>query len=291
MAIFVHYQGTNQGSLFGNRASQSPNNRVSVTDENGGLKVLTPYSASFIETLKNAVPSVSRKWHPTSRCWLVSPSYSSVLKQIIDSEYDCDVTMPTVISPAIPSQEIRFQADYVANCKNEAASVHSNGGWNAKIPEKILRSWFKQTDSTAPATLYGVLGVENTASNIEIKKAYRRAARQWHPDICREENARDMFEKVKDAYQLLNDRSSRKKYNAGLVFEQMAKKNVRAIQRLSRYSTFTPTLRCGILTVKAKQELGVLIVEEIFKWDDIINETGQTMVSFWAQDNFSVAWI
>ncbi len=296
MAIFATYQGSNQGSLaFVCSRNSGTNghvrNDISVTAENGGLKVNAPYNSQFVSELKMEIPATSRKWDPNSKCWLVSKQYSDILKQIINRNYSCDVVMPTVISSTEAAFEITFQADYVANCKNEAASVHSNGGWNAKIPEKVLRSWFKQADATAPATLYGVLGCDKSATEIEIKKAYKRAARQWHPDVCREANAREMFESVKDAYNVLIDPLSRNKYNAGLMFEQMARTGRQAGQFKSRYSSFVPMLRCGMLKVRARRELGVIVVEEILAWDDIVNETGQTMVSFWAEDSWSVAWV
>jgi len=295
MAIYAQYQGSNQGNLFvcsrGSGTSNFSGKSISVTAENGGLKVNTPYSATFVTALKDSIPSTSRKWDPNSKCWLVSRQYADVLKKLIDAAYSCDVTMPTVIAAAEKVFEITFQADYVANCKNEASSVHANGGWNAKIPEKVLRKWFKQVDATTPATLYGVLGVDKAASDLDIKKAYKRAARQWHPDVCREPQAREMFESVKDAYQILSSPLERNKYNAGLMFEAMAKGSGNGPARLHKYTTFIPTLRCGMLTVRATRELGVIVVEEILAWEDITNETGQIMVSFWADESWSMAWM
>lgn len=292
MAIFAQYQGAVQGGLFpGTQTSNWATKGVSITAENGSLKVVTPFNSSFVSDLKLSIPALSRKWDGGSKAWLVSKDYAKVLKEIVDRNYDCDCVMPTVIGADSHIFEITFQADYVANCKNEAASVHSNGAWNAKIPEKVLRSWFKQVDATAPATLYGVLGVENTATDQEIKSAYKRAARQWHPDVCREDNARDMFEAVKNAYNILSSILGRAKYNAGLMFEQMAKTGGGHRHYPSKFTTFTPTLRCGMLKVKARRELGVLVVEEILAWEDITNETGQTMVSFWAGDTWGMAWV
>jgi DnaJ-like protein len=295
MAIFVDTKGANQGILFacGRRQNVSDwrTKGVSVTAENGALKVNTPYSSAFVEELKLTIPATSRKWDPNSKSWLVSRDYTAKLKEIIDRAYDCDVVMPTVIADPAQLFTTTFQADYVANCKNEAASVHSNGGWNAKIPEKVLRAWFKQVDTSGPATLYGVLGLDKTATDQEIKKAYKRAARQWHPDVCREENAREMFESVKNAYNILSSQLGRNKYDAGLAFEAMARSGHQRGAFHTKYSTFTPTLRCGRLTVKARRDLGVLIVEEILAWEDIENEIGQIMVSFWAGDSWSMAWV
>jgi hypothetical protein len=157
------------------------------------------------------------------------------LKLLIDQCYGGDVQMPTVIAAAAETFEISFQADYVANCKNDASSVHCNGGWNAKIPEKVLRAWFKQVDASAPATLYGSARHRSESLSEAIKKAYKRAARQWHPDICKEENAAEMFHEIKKAYDVLIDPLSRNKYNAGLKFEALAKMTPRRhVTRASR---------------------------------------------------------
>jgi hypothetical protein len=296
MAIFAQYPPGSQTGLFNQTTAAWPhpsgqNRGISVTAENGGLKVNTPYNSQFVADLKLEIPATSRKWDAPAKAWLVSKDYADVLKRIIDRNYSCDVTMPTVIAEDAVAFEITFQADYVANCKNEAASVHTNGAWNAKIPEKVLRAWFKQADASAPATLYGVLGVDKSATDLEIKKAYKRAARQWHPDVCREENAEEMFMAVKNAYNILSSHLGRTKYNAGLAFEQMARTGRGGYRHQSKYSTFTPMLRCGMLTVRAKRELGVLVVEEILAWEDITNEIGQIMVSFWADDSWGMAWV
>jgi len=194
--------------------------------------------------------------------------------------------LPQIIAERSASFEITFRADYVANSRDGVSNVHANGAWNAKIPEKILRAWFKQADAGA-STLYGLLSVDEKASGAEIKSAYRRAARLWHPDVCREENAREMFEKIKEAYDVLSDQLRRNKYNAGLAFERMAKLSPRA----SKFASFVPMMRCGDLKVIAKKELGQLIVEEILEWRDITDEFGRQMVSYWDGDSYSVKWI
>jgi hypothetical protein len=292
MAIFV-----NQTGLFAcGRGSGSGTSSISITADSGGLKVVTPYNAEFVNQLKMLIPATGRKWDNTQRCWYVTREHADTLKELVDRVYRTNCQIPTVIAEKAETFEVTFQADYVANCKgisgeNSSASIHCNGAWNAKVPEKVLRVWFKQVDAGAPASLYGLLGVGQSAKPEEIKKAYKRAARQWHPDICREENAREMFEKCKQAFDVLNDPPSRNKYNAGLMFEQMAKLSPQGRNYPSKYSNFTPMLRCGNLTVKAKRELGCLVVEEILAWEDITDLAGRTMVSFWADDTFSVMWV
>ncbi|HPL82542.1 MAG TPA: DnaJ domain-containing protein, partial [Anaerolineaceae bacterium] len=52
---------------------------------------------------------------------------------------------------------------------------------------------------------YKTLGVSKTASDDEIKKAYRDLARKYHPDVNKDPNAEEMFKEVNEAYQVLSD--------------------------------------------------------------------------------------
>ena len=47
---------------------------------------------------------------------------------------------------------------------------------------------------------YEVLGVDKNASEAEIKSAFRRLAKQYHPDVCKEANAEEKFKEVQEAY-------------------------------------------------------------------------------------------
>jgi len=64
---------------------------------------------------------------------------------------------------------------------------------------------------------YQVLGVSRTAGDDEIKKAYRKAALQWHPDKNpdNKEQAESMFKKVSEAYEVLSDANKRSLYDRG----------------------------------------------------------------------------
>lgn len=54
-------------------------------------------------------------------------------------------------------------------------------------------------------SLYETLGVSKNASADEIKKAYRRLARQYHPDINKEKGAEEKFKEINAAYEILSD--------------------------------------------------------------------------------------
>jgi molecular chaperone DnaJ len=62
---------------------------------------------------------------------------------------------------------------------------------------------------------YKVLGVDRKASQEDIKKAYRKLARQYHPDTNGEAGAEERFKQISEAYDVLGDPEKRKSYDRG----------------------------------------------------------------------------
>ena len=60
---------------------------------------------------------------------------------------------------------------------------------------------------------YEVLGVSKTASQDEIKSAFRKLAKKYHPDVSKEENAAEKFKEVQEAYAVLSDENKRRQYD------------------------------------------------------------------------------
>ena len=60
---------------------------------------------------------------------------------------------------------------------------------------------------------YEVLGVSKTATDAEIKSAFRKLAKKYHPDVSKEENAAEKFKEAQEAYAVLSDPEKRKKYD------------------------------------------------------------------------------
>ena len=62
---------------------------------------------------------------------------------------------------------------------------------------------------------YQTLGVARGASEADIKKAYRKLARQWHPDVNSAPEAQERFAEVSEAYEVLSDPDKRERYDLG----------------------------------------------------------------------------
>lgn len=67
-------------------------------------------------------------------------------------------------------------------------------------------------------TYYNILGVDNEASEQDIKKAYRKLSLQFHPDRNSDESATEKFKEINEAYETLGDSSKKEEYDMGLRF-------------------------------------------------------------------------
>ena len=70
---------------------------------------------------------------------------------------------------------------------------------------------------------YEVLGVSKTATDAEIKSAFRKLAKKYHPDVNKEPDAAEKFKEAQEAYAVLSDESKRRQYDqyGHAAFDQM----------------------------------------------------------------------
>ena len=60
---------------------------------------------------------------------------------------------------------------------------------------------------------YDILGVSRDADKEEIKRAYRRLARKYHPDVNKEPGAEERFKEINRAYEILSEPETRARYD------------------------------------------------------------------------------
>jgi curved DNA-binding protein len=70
---------------------------------------------------------------------------------------------------------------------------------------------------------YKIMGLNQNATDKEIKIAYRKLARKYHPDISKESNAEERFKEMGEAYEVLKDPVKRKEYDQALKYQEFNK--------------------------------------------------------------------
>jgi hypothetical protein len=254
-----------------------------------GLAVRVPWNQAWLDEFKAQVNYRDRAWDQTSKRWYVNFSAARIISDLTEKHFGVKVELPDLTGLRAEVEELAIRLLYITVCKKRddgqvTAFGQYNGGWNVVFPEAVLKSYFNAVESEDTTTLYGVLALPRTATVQEIKSGFRRLARQWHPDVCREEGAAEKFQELDSAYKTLSDPLKKKRYDAGLAFEASLK--TPADQSYSRFLAnpalgYRPPLRCGDLTVEATRELNRLFISRIIKWDDITDAAGRVLVTSW----------
>jgi len=263
---------------------------------NGTIALESPYDAGLVASLKAAIPHSDRKWDRGQKLWLVAAQHAQTLADLCERHLGERPQVPQVtVSTAHTTQVL--QVKYLGAAKDRGGGEQTafgwvGGGWGAIFPLAVLQEWFcVETKPGEAPTLYATLGVPKTVDTAKLKSAYKRAARQWHPDVCSDPGAGEQFRAIQRAYDALSDPFKRRKYDAGLQLAGTVKQTDQDLAK-SAYG-WRPPLRCGYILVEGQETLGRFVVSKILQWEDIVNSAGQTLVTSWryGDDTFQERWV
>lgn len=273
---------------------------IRLTPADGGYALEFPFDRVLVDAVK-ALPYTSRRWDSGRKAWIIAPQTVNDVVRLVRDHTGLVLQVPALVNTG---PELRaYRVEYIGRCKprdgGSSASGFTNDSWSVLFPEQVLRSWFGDSEPdetpTGVRTLYQVLTVKQDAPADEIKQAFRRLARTWHPDVCKEPDASEQFQRIQHAWEILRDDKTRRKYNAGLALEvsQHRLKNHEVRRHDADAFGYRSPLRNGYLFVEGVFKVGQLVVSKILSWNDITRADGKTMVSSWPDGakTFRVDWV
>lgn len=278
--------------------------------QDGTLRFDSPFDRGLVLALKAEIPVTDRCPVYTNNkfdYWAVAPQHAETLADLAEQFDMGRPKVPQVKAQATTSIKL-LSLMYLGAAKDRADGSQSSfgwvdGGWSAIFPIDVLKDWFAVDHDTPAAafTLYAILGIKAKATDPEIKKAYRRTAKQWHPDVCSDPGAEEQFKRINEAYQVLSKPLQRRKYDAGLILERSiteaplygASRIFAAINQMAPDPVWRPPLHCGMVLAQGQERLGRFVVSEILQWEDHTNAAGQTLVTSWqyGADTFTERWV
>jgi DnaJ-domain-containing protein 1 len=253
-----------------------------IIDRGADVDFFSQYDPVLIQRLKIDIPPSGRKpiYHNGRFShWVINKQYLTQLESITGKSFS---HLKTAVNTT-PSTKL-FRVEYIGQIKDRGGEMSAMGlidsNWSIVFPENVLKSWFTgKDDNLNISTFYTTLNVKQSASDREIKSAWRKMLRRYHPDINKDNDADDMTIKINDAYNILRNPQKRKKYDAGLKLQLLATRS-KDYSAFGKTSNFTIPIRCGMILCKCIQSAGRNLVDEILEWVDIV-ENGKTLITSW----------
>lgn len=159
----------------------------------------------------------------------------------------------------------------------------AGGGWHIRFSEDVLKRYFGVPEKSFNGDFFAAL-----LDAKDIHRAYKRLARQFHPDLNRARNATQQFYKLREAYDVLRDPMRAKRYRAGLLFQKETTKESEVL--------FKVPVSCGDVKVRGDWEESkwgwvgkdgrtstkYLNVTELLNWAPRVRSDGLVMVATWS---------
>ena len=273
-----------------------------IVQTSNELQFYSPYDQLLVADLKSRIPYNERRWDGNSKCWIVTPNNLNTLKTLCSKYLGNE---PSIQGGLIGNQPLKPQTKllnvrYIGTPKDrgngeKSAFGHDGQDWSIVFPELVLKKWFEGNDATADTadlTLYGVLNLKRDCAGTDIKTAWRRMAKRYHPDVNKDDDAAQMMQRINEAYEVLNNPMKRKKYDAGLVLAASLSEKPR--DRLSAFSNvWRPPERCGFIMATGINQLGRFVIETIHQWEPIKDGFGRELVTSWpmGSDIYQENWV
>lgn len=270
---------------------------ITLTLDGRDLLYRTPYNPGLVADLKTQISATERQWDGAAKAWRVAAQHGAVLATLTRQYFGEVISVPQ--PPPVLSMKGQRLLDvrYIGTTKERGGSERTafgwcNGAWAVVFSESSLRAWFD-----APAwpgeesTLYQTLAVKATSTADELKSAYRRLARQWHPDVCREPEATEVFKAIQHAWEVLSNPAQRARYDAGLrLAATVGRADMAGMVTANGYRS---PLRCGLILAEGADVLGRFVVASIQAWEDIVDPLGRVLTTSWpaGADTFREQWV
>ena len=265
------------------------------------LQFYSPFDRLLVADLKSRIPYNERRWDGNSKCWIVTSNNLNTLKMLCNQYLGSEPSIQGQLGSIQTKPQTKLlNVRYIGTPKDrgngeKSAFGHDGNEWSIVFPELVLRQWFEggnATVDTTDLTLYGVLNLKRDCAGTDIKSAWRRMAKRYHPDVNKDDDAAEMMQRINEAYEVLNNPLKRKKYDAGLVLA--ASLNQKPQDRLSAFSNiWRPPERCGFILATGEYMLGRFVISQIHQWEPIKDSFGRELVTSWPMgaDIYQENWV
>ena len=269
---------------------------IKIIPDNGNFELITPYDPGFVADLKALVPYGQRVYNRDRKTWSIGGKHGQTIQDLCLKYFGIEPDLPNLSSPITKLGLLTVL--YIGRTKERTDGSRSAfgwmnqqntmiGSWSVIFPEQVLRNFFepsseKEKVQTPSGNHYEILGIKLGATADEIKTAYRRMVKQWHPDVCRDPDAHEIFIRIQNAYNILNDPRQKARYDVGLRFETQTAKKKKDLP--DPETDYRSPLKCGAILCEYTKVGARYMVEKIISWEDIYNPAGQTLVSSWEKD-------